>query len=88
MDTAPAPDPALEDAWREEWQMDLLERALDVVKKEVDPLQFQMFHLHVVHGQSVSEVSTRLAVRPTAVYWAKYRVGKRLKKAMLALEDD
>ena len=87
MDAMPAPDPALEEAWEEEWHRHSLESALDRVKKEVDPLQFQIFHLHVVHGQSVSEVSARLAVRPTAVYWAKYHVGKKLKKALLAVEE-
>ena len=78
----PAGDPALEDAWREEWQRHLLDSALDRVKADVDPLQFQMFHLHVVHGQTVRQICTRLGVRGTAVYWAKYHIGRRLKKAL------
>jgi RNA polymerase sigma factor (sigma-70 family) len=85
--TLPAPDPVLEEAWREEWRRHLLDSALERVKTEVDPLQFQMFHLHVVHGQTVRQICERLGVRGTAVYWAKYHIGKRLKKAMHELES-
>ena len=44
------PDPAstaLDAAWREEWEKHLLAVALERVKQQVSPRQFQMFDLHV-----------------------------------------
>jgi RNA polymerase sigma factor (sigma-70 family) len=78
----------LESVWEEEWRTHVLENALAKVKKGVKSLQFQMFHLHVVKGVKVEEVAERLGVKSAEVYWAKYRLGARLKKEMKALEND
>jgi RNA polymerase sigma factor (sigma-70 family) len=44
------PDPAgipLDAAWEEEWEKHLMAAALERVKRQVSPRQFQMFDLHV-----------------------------------------
>src|SRR5262249_36117906 len=41
---------ALEALWREEWQQHLMNTALERVKRQVSPRQFQMFDLHVQQG--------------------------------------
>lgn len=72
--------------WAEEWNQHILQAALARVKEEVEPLQFQMFHLHVVKEVPAEEVAERLGVRASAVYWAKYRVGGRVKRVLREIE--
>ena len=83
-----SPDSALEKVWAEEWEEHVLSTALDRIKKAVKPLQFQMFHLHVVKGLKVEEVADRLGVKSAEVYWAKYRLGPRLKKEIRLLRNE
>lgn len=80
-------DSGLERIWEEQWQEHVLETALARVKKGAQPLQFQMFHLHVIKGLKVEQVAERLGVKGAEVYWAKYRLGARLKKEMRAVEN-
>ena len=76
----------IDKVWAEEWSQHILAAALARVKEEVAPLQFQMFHLHVMKESPAEQVAERLGVRPGSVYWAKYRVGARLKRALREIE--
>ena len=86
-ETRGAPDAAFDQLWAEEWEEHLLSAALHRLKEEVPPLQFQAFQLHVLKGLSVEEVTERLGVKATAVYWAKYRLSRRLKAALQAVRE-
>jgi RNA polymerase sigma factor (sigma-70 family) len=77
----------MERIWTEEWEQHILDTALARIKRAANPLQFQMFHLHVIKGQNVDQVTERLGVKAAEVYWAKYRLGARLKKEMRAVEN-
>ena len=83
------PDPAggtLDALWREEWQRHLMNTALEKVKQQVSPRQFQMFDLHLQQGSSASETARALQASVASVYMASYRVGKLLKKEIRKLE--
>jgi RNA polymerase sigma-70 factor (ECF subfamily) len=82
------PDPAgvgLEAVWKEEWEKHLMSTALEQVKRQVSPRQFQMFDLHVLQKISVQETARTLQVSVASVYMAKYRLGALLKKELKAL---
>src|SRR5438270_8205016 len=73
------PDPATMDlaaAWDVEWERNLMEAAVERVKKKVDPTQYQLFDLYVLKEWPVSRVAEALQVKTSAVYLAKHRVGK------------
>jgi len=83
------PDPAslaLDAIWDEEWRENLLRAALERVKQTVNPAHYEMYHLHVVQGLSPSETARALGVSTAAVYLAKHRVGRLLKKELKRLE--
>lgn len=82
-----APDREFEKAWTEEWESHLLSAAMARVKQQTDGKQLQMFHLHVLKGQTVEEVCARLGCTGMAVYWAKYKLTRLLKKAMKEIEE-
>lgn len=83
------PDPAndpLDSIWEEEWQRNLMAVALERVKRQVSPRQFQIFDLHVLQNWPTSEVTRTLRVNAGQVYLAKHRVSALLKKTVRTLE--
>ena len=84
------PDPASLDlgaAWDEEWERNLMEVAIERVKKKVDPAHYQLFDLYVLQEWPVSRVAHALQVNPGKVYIAKHRVGKLIKKELSYLHS-
>ena len=77
------PDPAglkLEAIWEEEWETNLIEAAIDRVKKKVDPKHYQAFDLYTVKRWPVSMVAQTLNMNPAKVYLIKHRLAKLIKK--------
>ena len=82
------PDPAsmaLDSAWQEEWEKHLMATALDRVKQQVSPRQFQMFDLHVRQNLSVQETARTLQASVASVYMAKHRIARLVKKEVQKL---
>jgi DNA-directed RNA polymerase specialized sigma24 family protein len=83
------PDPAgfdLEFIWDEEWEKNLLAAALERVKRQVDPEQFQIFDLYCLEQWPAQKVAGTLGVGVGRVYLAKHRIGRLLKKEIKMLE--
>lgn len=81
-------DPAslrLEATWDEEWERNLLEAAIERVKRKVDSKQYQLFDLYVFKKWSVSRVAQTLKVNPGRVYLAKHRINNLIKKEITHL---
>lgn len=85
------PDPArgdLEAIWDEEWEKHLLQAALARLKRTVHPRHYEIYHLHVLLGQSVREVARSLGVNAGQIYLAKHRVGRALRKELKRLKAE
>ncbi len=79
------PDPASldwETVWDRAHQESLLQIALEKVKQQVDPAQFQLYDYYVLREVEAARVAHMLQVSVARVYLAKYRIGKLLKKAV------
>jgi RNA polymerase sigma-70 factor (ECF subfamily) len=77
------PDPNavdLAEVWEEEWQKNLMSVALERVKRQVSPRQFQIFDLYVQRGWSPRDVAKTLRISVAQVYLAKHRVSLLLRK--------
>jgi len=88
-DVAEIPDPAaaaVDSVWDEEWQMNLLNAALEKIRRSVREEHYQIFDLYVVRRQSAREVARTLGVNVGLVYLVKYRLGSLLKKEVRRLE--
>jgi len=77
---------ALESAWNEEWHNNLLELALERVRKRVLPRQYQVFDLLVIRERSAAEVTKVLKLNRAQVYMAKHRMTKLVKEEVRKLE--
>ena len=83
------PDPAslaLDAVWQAEWEAHLMAAAIERVKQQVSPRQFQMFDLHVRQNLSVQETARMLQASVASVYMAKHRVARLVKKEVRKLE--
>jgi RNA polymerase sigma-70 factor (ECF subfamily) len=83
------PDPASLDLtayWNEERQKNLIDSAIERVKKQTCARQYEIFYLHVVKKFPAAEVAKTLNVTRGQVYLAKLRVSARVKKIVRQLE--
>lgn len=88
-ETAEIADPtgsALETAWDDEWQANLLSAAMERVKRRVKEEHYQMFDLYVVKGLPVAKVAEILGVGVGRIYLAKFRVAALIKREIHLLE--
>ncbi|MBE7499225.1 MAG: sigma-70 family RNA polymerase sigma factor [Verrucomicrobiales bacterium] len=69
----------LEAVWDAEWHRHLLAGAIEAVKCQVPPRQFQMFDFAVLQGLPAKRVSELLQVSVMQVHLAKHRIGRRLR---------
>lgn len=98
-DRHPAPDPRrtatidripdsfdMDSVWEEQWQKNLVDAAIQRVKKKVSPKQYQIFDLYVAKGLPVSKVASTLGVSSAQVYLAKHRISALIKREVAELQ--
>lgn len=84
------PDPGslpLEAAWDEEWEKNLLDAAVERVKRKVNPHHYQVFDLYVLQKWPISRISKALKIGPGRIYLIKHRIGGMIKKEILYLQQ-
>jgi len=79
-------DPTFQKLWAAEWEEHVRQSALARVKRQVSARQFQLFDLHVLQGSSVRDTAQAAGASMAAVYMAKSRVGRLLKREVEALK--
>lgn len=75
-----------ERAWEEDWQKNLMDAAIQRVKRTVAIEHYQMFDLFALKNWSAKDVAKTLGVTIAHVYVAKHRIGKLIRKEVAALE--
>jgi RNA polymerase sigma-70 factor (ECF subfamily) len=82
-------DPAadvLEWIWNEEWQKNLVDVAMDRVRRRANPEHYQIFHLHAVKGLGVRDVAKLTGASLAKVYVTYHRIAKLVKSEVRRLE--
>ena len=69
-----------------EWEQALWNAALERVKRQVKPKQFQIFDLYVVKQWPTEKIVQTLAVSRTQVFLAKHRILKLIKRDIKQLD--
>jgi RNA polymerase sigma-70 factor (ECF subfamily) len=88
VERVPDPDALdLEASWDAEWERNLMDAALNRVKKQVNPRQYQIFDCYVIKQWPVGKVAKTLGVSGTQVYLAKHRIGSLVKKELKRLNE-
>jgi RNA polymerase sigma-70 factor (ECF subfamily) len=85
----PIPDAAAEKAfesmWDEEWEKNLMDVAMERVKRAVKPEHYQIFYLHGVRNLPARDVGELMGISSAKVYVVRHRVGQLLKRELRAL---
>jgi len=76
-----------ESVWNEEWTRNLLEAAIERVKRRVKEEHFQIFELYVLKQWPVTKVARVLDVNIGQVYLAKHRIANLIAKEVRSLEE-
>jgi RNA polymerase sigma-70 factor (ECF subfamily) len=77
---------SIEAVWDTEWRRNLLDAAMERVKRKVPAKQFQIFDCYVVKNWPASKVASELRVNIGQVYLARHRVSALLKSEVARLE--
>jgi RNA polymerase sigma factor (sigma-70 family) len=83
------PDPAapfLDKVWDEEWQKNLMDAAMERVKRKVKPQHYQIFYLAAVKEIKPAQVARTLGVNIAQVYLVKHRVAGLIRNEIGELE--
>lgn len=79
-------DSQWDQAWDTEWRKNLMEAAIQRVKRRVSIEQYQMFDLFVLKEWPALEVARTLGVTIAHVYVSKHRIAKLIRKEVDFLE--
>jgi RNA polymerase sigma factor (sigma-70 family) len=83
------PDPEsldLESMWDDEWKKNLVDAAMERVKRRIKPEHYQIFFLCAVRHLAPRQVAKTMGVNVAQVYLVKHRVAALIKKEVLVLE--
>lgn len=81
----PAATEDQDEAFEREWQLDRLNAALNILRRESDPNTYQAFDLYALKDWPVAKVASFLNMTPNAVYISKTRTLKRLRQIVQQL---
>jgi RNA polymerase sigma factor (sigma-70 family) len=85
------PDPAslnLDQAWDEQWALQLLAIATKNVQREAEPRKFQIFDLYVNKEWPPQKVADTFGIGVDQVYLAKHRITEMIKDEIKRLENE
>ena len=77
----------LETIWNEEWQKNIVDVAMERVRRRADPEHYQIFHLHAVKGLGVRDVARLTGASLPKVYVSYHRIAKLVKTEVRRLEQ-
>ena len=81
------PSRELEQIWDLEWDKNVLEIALERVKKEVYPKHFQIYDLLVMREWPIAKVAETVGISSMRVYVAKHRVAAALRRQIKYVQE-
>ncbi|HHY84776.1 MAG TPA: sigma-70 family RNA polymerase sigma factor [Verrucomicrobia bacterium] len=74
--------------WEDEWQKNLLDAALERVRRRLDPERYQVFDVYVNKGWPPGNVAKTFSISVAQVYLAKHRVMEMIRKEVARLERE
>lgn len=77
---------AFEGLWDEEWRKNLVDAAMERVKRKIAPEHYQIFYLCTVKGMAARDVGELLGASMAKVYVVRHRVARLIKREVRVLE--
>ncbi len=83
---SPCSEKTFENIWDSEWHTNLMDAAMERIKRKVAPEHYQIFFLHSVKGMPARDVGELLGASVAKVYVVRHRVARLIKKEIRILE--
>jgi RNA polymerase sigma-70 factor (ECF subfamily) len=80
-----AAEQAFESMWDEEWEKNLMDAALERVKRKVAPEHYQIFYLHGVKNMPARDIAQLLGASTAKVYVVRHRVARMVRREVQTL---
>jgi len=77
----------LEVLWDQEWEKNLIDAAMERVKRRVNAEHYQIFHLLLVKGLPPARVAEALRISTAQVYLVKHRMAALVQKEVRHLRE-
>lgn len=74
--------------WDQEWERNLIDVALERIKRQVQGKHYQIFFLHVIRHQPARRVAKAMGISIAHLYVIKHRLGRLLKAELKKLKND
>jgi RNA polymerase sigma factor (sigma-70 family) len=84
------PDPAgslVDRAWEHEWQLSVMEAAIERLRRRVKPRHFQVFDLYNLRQWTPQKVARELGITRMQVYLVHHRLARLLKEEVTRVEQ-
>jgi RNA polymerase sigma-70 factor (ECF subfamily) len=81
----PAAERGFAELWDGEWQKNLVDAAMERVKRRVDPEHYQIFYLHSVKNMSGKDIGELLGITAAKVYMVRLRIARQVKREVQEL---
>lgn len=89
VDATPDPNALdLDAVWEAEWEANLLQAAMDNLKRRIDPQRHQIFDFYAFKEWPAEKVAERFGVSVDQVYQTKHRVTELLRAEVGRLEKE
>jgi RNA polymerase sigma-70 factor (ECF subfamily) len=75
----PVASARIDAVWEAEWEQNLMDSAIQRIKRRVKPKHYQVFELYAIKGWSALKVARTLGVNVAQVHLVKHRVGNMVK---------
>lgn len=83
-----AAEDSIAERWEADWERNLVDAAMERLKKQAPPKQFQIFDLAVMRGWPTAKIARTLSVSSGYVYVTKHRISVQLKREVRRLRQD
>jgi len=80
-----AAEQAFESMWDEEWEKNLMDAALERVKKKVKPEYYQIFYLHSLKNMPARDIAQLTGASMAKVYVVRHRVARMVRSEVKSL---
>lgn len=87
LDSLEDPSSDISVLWNQEHDSYVLSRMVQLVEKEFDKLDYDVFRRNTIEGESAKAISNELGITVGKIYKIKFRVLSRLKEAAAGLLD-
>lgn len=89
VEAVPDPNaPDLEAVWEADWRANLLNAAMESLKRRIDPQRFQIFDFYVNKEWPAEKVAERFGVSTDQVYQIKHRLTATIRDEVNRLEQE